>query len=183
MGAVVNLATNFSTKVPVWRPQFYARLRTKRYCNGDGERTTGFRKRNSKFENLSRNINLARPPPPPLENGSSFFCSFLNTSIIHETARPLTCNSVLFLTKTRSRTRFSSCDRRINSAVVERRDCRNGKSVQFRFRAQAERRKVSHAFPAQRTTKSVGGNHTLSAMIIFNPITWQEIWRILVRQR
>ena len=41
---------------------------------------------------------------------------------------------------------------------------------------------VSLAFPAQRTTKSVGGNRTLSvggnrtlpAMTIFNPITWQE---------
>ena len=47
--AVVNLATNFSTKVPVWRPQFYARLRTNGTVMATGKRTTGFRKRNSKF--------------------------------------------------------------------------------------------------------------------------------------
>ena len=81
------------------------------------------------------------PPPPPFEYGSSFFFfgSFLNTTIIHETAqlRLLSCQSVLFLAKTRPRTQFSSCDRRTNSAVVEQRDRRNGESVHFRFRAEA----------------------------------------------
>ena len=123
----------------------------KRYCKATGKRTTGFRKRNSNFLkpfSFTRNVNLAHshtaarpipPPPPPSSNTvvPFFFGSFLNTSIIHKTAqlRPLSCQSVLFLVKTRSRTRFSSCDRRTNSAVVEQRDRGNGESVHFRFRA------------------------------------------------
>ena len=83
---------------------------------------------------LSRGVSLGMVFPNTL---FFFFGSFLNTSIIHKTAqlRPLSCQSVLFLAKTRSRTRFSSCDRRTNCAVVEQRDRRNGESVHFRFRA------------------------------------------------
>ena len=151
--AVVNLATNFSTKGPVWRPQFCALFHVRR--NGTARRPENERQVSENeiqnFENLSRysrNVNLTHthtparpiPPPPSFEYGSSFFLffgSFLNTSIIHKTAqlRPLSCQSVLFLAKTRSRTRFSSCDHRTNSAVVEQRDRRNGESVHFQFRA------------------------------------------------
>ena len=147
---MVNLATNFSTKGPVWRPQFWAGFRVR--TNGTVWRPQNERQVSENeiqnFENLSRyshNVNLAHsharpphPPPPPSNTVVPFFFgSFLNTSIIHKTAqlRPLSCQSVLFLVKTRSRTRFSSCDRRTNSAVVEQRDRRNGESVHFRCRA------------------------------------------------
>ena len=77
--AVVNLATKFSTKGPVWRPQFCARFRER--TNGTVWRPENERQVSENeiqnFENLSRysrNVNLAHshtparpiPPPPPL---------------------------------------------------------------------------------------------------------------------
>ena len=70
--AVVKLATNFSTKGPVWRPQFCARFHVR--TNGTVWRPEKEQQVSENeiqiFENLSRysrNVNLAlfRPPPPP----------------------------------------------------------------------------------------------------------------------
>ena len=88
--AVVNLATNFSTKGPVWRPQFCALFHVR--TNGTVRRPENERHVSENeiqnFENLSRysrNVNLAHshtparpipPPPPPFEYGSSFLFFF-----------------------------------------------------------------------------------------------------------
>ena len=89
--AVVNLATNFSTKGPVWRPQFCARFHVR--TNG----TVGRPETNDRFPKTKFKISktflviqitltwvkwhtLTRPPapspPPPFEYGSSFYYFF-----------------------------------------------------------------------------------------------------------
>ena len=151
---MVNLATNFSTKGPVWRPQFCARFRVR--TNGAVWRPENERQVSENeiqnFKNLShysRNVNLAHshtparpipPPPPPISNTVVpflFLDSFLKTTINHENCSAPTVELPV--------SSFSGEDKIEESIFILRlsnkqccsraRDRRNGESVHFRFRA------------------------------------------------